>query len=440
MRRWRRNRERRRSASGEHVRALAARLAIVLAYGWIACLAHAQDGRNSGTGTVDLDHWTPDEKAQLAAMRLTPVATINIDPSNRVAALPEAAQLGKLLFNDPRFSRNGAVSCASCHHPDRQFQDGLPRAQGLSEGVRRTMPVVDVTAGPWFFWDGRKDSLWAQALGPLEDQKEHGSNRLHDAHLVQEHYRTGYEALFGPVPDLGKLPQNASPLGTEAEKAAWQKLDSQARTDISRVFANMGKALAAYEATLRFGDSRVDQYIDGISKNDPKLLAALTPAEKTGLHLFLGKAQCATCHTGPLLTDHQFHNAAVPPSDPRHADQGRAAAIQKVLTDEFNCMGPFSDTKPDQCGELRFIAKDDPHMLGAFKTPGLRNVALRPPYMHAGQFATLADVMRHYSKPPNAVVGTSELKTLDLSETEQQDLIALLHALSGPIIEMPPAQ
>jgi cytochrome c peroxidase len=177
-----------------------------------------------------------------------------------------------------------------------------------------------------------------------------------------------------------------------------------------------------------------------VSKGDPKLLTALTPAEKTGLHLFLGKAQCATCHNGPLLTDLQFHNAAVPPSDPNHPDQGRAAAIQRVLADEFNCMGPFSDTPPDQCSELRFIAKDDPHMLGAFKTPGLRNVALRPPYMHAGQFATLEDVMRHYSKPPSAMIGESELKTLDLSETEHQDLISLLRALTSPVVEVPPTQ
>jgi cytochrome c peroxidase len=234
-------------------RNLAARLAIAIACGWIACVAYAQDGKNGGA--ADLDQWTPDEKAQLAAMRLTPVAQVNVDPSNHVAASPEAAQLGKLLFNDPRFSRNGAISCASCHHPDQQFQDGRPRALGLREGARRTMPVVDVTAGPWYFWDGRKDSLRAQAVGPLEDQKEHGGNRLHDAHVLQDHYRRSYEALFGPMPDLSGLPQNASPLGTETEKAAWQKLDSQSRAGVSRVFANMGKALAAYEATLRFGDS-----------------------------------------------------------------------------------------------------------------------------------------------------------------------------------------
>jgi len=232
---------------------LAAQLTIAVASAWLGCTAHPQDSQ--GGRTAGLDQWTPDEKAQLAAMRLTPAATVNVDPSNRVAASPEAAQLGKLLFNDPRFSRNSAISCASCHHPDKQFQDGLPRALGLSEGVRRTMPVVDVTTGPWYFWDGRKDSLWAQAVGPLEDQKEHGGNRLHDAHVLQDHYRRSYEALFGPMPDLSGLPQNASPLGTETEKAAWQKLDSQSRAGVSRVFANMGKALAAYEATLRFGDS-----------------------------------------------------------------------------------------------------------------------------------------------------------------------------------------
>ncbi|WP_246217295.1 cytochrome-c peroxidase [Paraburkholderia panacisoli] len=418
---------------------LAAQLTVAVAAAWLACLAHPQDIQGGGSLTGQ-DQWTPDEKAQLEAMRLTPDAKAKTDPSNRVAATPAAAQLGRLLFNDARFSRNGAISCASCHHPGQQFQDGLPRAMGLSEGMRRTMPVVDVTEGPWFFWDGRKDSLWAQAVGPLEDQKEHGGNRLHDAHVLQEHYRSSYEALFGPMPDLRGLPQNASPLGTGAEKAAWQALPGRTRAHVSLVFANMGKALAAYETTLRVRSSRFDQYIDGVKSGDPKLLMALSPAEKAGLHLFLDKGRCATCHNGPLLTDHQFHNIGVPPADPNHPDQGRAAAIQKVLADEFNCLGPFSDAKPEQCEELRFIAKDDPHMLGAFKTPSLRNVALRAPYMHAGQMATLEDVMRHYAKPPHAIIGESELKTLNLSETEQQELLSLLRALSGPVIENGQAQ
>jgi cytochrome c peroxidase len=121
---------------------------------------------------------------------------------------------------------------------------------------------------------------------------------------------------------------------------------------------------------------------------------------------------------------------------------GRAAAIAIVKADEYNCLGPHSDARPEQCEELRFIAERDPHMLGAFKTPSLRNVGLRPPYMHAGQFDSLARVLAHYANPPVAALGVSELRAAPpgpLSAAEQAQLISLLQALSGPVIEVAPA-
>ena len=131
--------------------------------------------------------------------------------------------------------------------------------------------------------------------------------------------------------------------------------------------------------------------------------------EVRGLRLFIGKAQCVSCHNGPLLSDQQFHNTGVPPRDAARPDRGRAAATAAVRSDEFNCLGPFSDARPEQCQELRFMVTDDPALEGAFKTPGLRGVADRPPYMHAGQFATLEQVVRHYVAAPHAAVGHSEL-------------------------------
>jgi cytochrome c peroxidase len=103
------------------------------------------------------------------------------------------------------------------------------------------------------FWDGRKDSLWSQAMGPLEDPLEHGGNRLAYAHLIKAHYRADYEAIFGALPDLGQLPKEASPLGMPAQQAAWSDMSEEARREVSRVFANMGKvgkALAASQKTL----------------------------------------------------------------------------------------------------------------------------------------------------------------------------------------------
>jgi cytochrome c peroxidase len=175
------------------------------------------------------DRWSAEDMAVLASLSLKRLPPVPVDPSNAVERLPAAIDLGQRLFNDARFSRNGAVSCASCHDPQRQFQDGLPVGQGVGTGSRRAMPIVGAGYGSWLFWDGRKDSLWAQALGPLEDAVEHGGNRTRYAHLVAENYRKEYEALFNAMPKLDGLPSDAGPHGSTAEKAAWAAMDERLR-------------------------------------------------------------------------------------------------------------------------------------------------------------------------------------------------------------------
>ncbi|WP_254226544.1 cytochrome-c peroxidase [Burkholderia glumae] len=286
----------------------------------LACAALAASGwpgaaDTAAAGTSDApDGWRADERALLASLRLPPERPASVDPSNRVAASADAARLGKRLFADPRLSRNGAVACASCHLPGDQFQDGRPLALGIATGARRTMPVVGATDAPWLFWDGRKDSLWSQAVGPIENPSEHGATRLRAVHVLAEHYRADYARLFGALPDVSRLPRDAGPLGTGTEQAAWRALDEPTRAGVSRAFANLGKAIAAYEATLQYAPSRFDSYLDGVSSGNAAQLAALTPVEKAGLRLFIGKAQCVSCHTGPMLSDRQFHNIGVPPA------------------------------------------------------------------------------------------------------------------------------
>jgi cytochrome c peroxidase len=107
----------------------------------------------------------------------------------------------------------------------------------------------------------------------------------------------------------------------------------------------------------------------------------------------------------------------------------------KVRQDEFNCQGPHSDSAPDQCSELMFLADEGPTLEGAFKTPSLRNVALRAPYMHAGQLATLDDVIEHYRKAAPAKVGRSELRPVALNAEQGRYLAAFLHTLSAPVLE-----
>ncbi|MGE8367734.1 cytochrome-c peroxidase [Cupriavidus sp.] len=389
--------------------------------------------------------WSQEERAVLSSTRLDKLPAPPPDPSNAVADKPEAVALGKRLFADARLSRNGAVSCASCHAPDRQFQDGLPLGRGIGVGKRRTMPIVATAHSPFLFWDGRKDSQWSQALGPLEDAVEHGGNRVQFARVVRTHYQREYESLFGALPNLQDLPADASPLGSADEKQAWSRLTNEQRDAVNRVFANLGKAIAAYERTVTYGESRFDRYVDAVLIGDRAGQKTLSTQEVNGLRLFIGKAQCATCHNGPLLTDQAFHNTGVPPREPARPDSGRAPATAKVLADEFNCLSRYSDAPPQVCQELRFMATDEPGMEGAFKTPSLRNVALRAPYMHAGQLTTLDEVVRHYVRSPAAAVGHSELahggtghaerKPIRLTEEEMRDVVAFLRTLSGPVVE-----
>ena len=404
-------------------------------------LAQAADGQTAARA----DRWNAEDRAVLASLGLKRLPPLPVDPSNAVERLAAAVDLGKRLFNDARFSRNGAVSCATCHDPQKQFQDGLPVGQGVGTGSRRAMPIVGAGYSPWLFWDGRKDSVWAQALGPLEDAVEHGGNRTRYAHLMAAHYRKDYESLFKAMPQTDGLPKDAGPNGSAAEQAAWAAMDVRQREAVSRVFSNMGKVIAAYEKSLQHEPSRLDRYVDAVLANDRTADGMLRSNEVKGLRLFIGKAQCVTCHNGPLFTDQQFHNTGVPPRNAAIPDRGRAAATAKVRGDEFNCLGPFSDARPAQCQELRFMVSDDPALEGAFKTPGLRGVAQRPPYMHAGQIATLEQVVRHYVEAPHAKVGHSELththgnKTksthverapIELTDAEAADLVSFLGTLN----------
>ena len=399
------------------------------------------------TGFTWADAWSPQDRAVLASMSLDALPAPPRDPSNAVETRPAAVALGQRLFNDTRFSRNQAVSCASCHAPAKQFQDGLALGHGIGTGTRRTMPIAGAAHNPWFFWDGRKDSLWSQALGPLEDAVEHGSNRTRIAKLLQAHYRADYEALFGPFPELAGLPDDAGPQGSEAERAAWDLMPRHRQQQVNRVFANLGKAIAAYERTLVPGESRFDRYVRAVIARDREGQRVLTTSEVSGLRLFIGKAQCVNCHNGPLFTDQHFHNTGVPPRDRSRPDRGRAVATARVQRDEFNCLGAYSDAPADGCAELRFMVGAEPALEGAFKTPGLRHVGQRAPYMHAGQFDSLEAVVAHYAQSPPAAVGHSELAppgqaaghhmAIRLTEAEVRDVAAFLHTLSGPVVARP---
>lgn len=153
-----------------------------------------------------------------------------------------------------------------------------------------------------------------------------------------------------------------------------------------------------------------------------------------GLRLFLGKGECINCHNGPLFTDNYFHNTGVPDARGLPRDQGRVAALATVKADAFNCTGRYSDAGPRDCAELRFMATDDPAMMRAFKTPSLRSVAERAPYMHAGQVATLEEALEHYRRAPRAPAGKSELRNTGITSREAAQLAAFLRALRSEVV------
>jgi len=340
----------------------------------------------------------------LALDRLKPMPR---DPGNRWADDAAAAALGQKLFFDVRFSGNGKVSCATCHDPDNDFQDSMPRAKGIGFTNRRTMPIAGVPYSPFLFWDGRKDSLWAQALGPLENPVEHGGERGQYARVVETYYRDEYQRVFGPLP----------------------KLDD--RDSATRVFVNMGKAIEAYERRFRFGPSRFDRFVAQWRKTGAMPRDILDEKELAGLALFVGKANCVDCHSGPLFTNHKFRNTGVPVMASLPRDQGRAQGVVLLKSDEFNCRSRWSDAKPEQCREIPRVV---PASERAFKVPSLRNVADRYPYMHAGQFETLAQVLDHYNRAPKAPSGRTVLKPLHLSPVELGQLEAFLRTLSGGVV------
>jgi len=363
------------------------------------------------------------------SISLTNLPPLPADPSNAVADNPLAAALGIALFNDIGLSANGNVACVTCHIEDRQFQDDLPLGHGIGFSGRRTMPLRGVGYASWLFWDGRKDSLWSQAIGPIESAVEHGFTRSEVAVYVAANYRDQYTALFGPLPDLSGIPA-ASPLGNDAAQAVWRNLPEETRHEINTVFANSAKSIAAFERTLLPLENRFDRFVNSVlSAETPAGDAALTRQEIKGFRVFIGKGACINCHNGSRLTDEFFHNTGVSSRAGVPPDRGRVSVIAKTENDPFNCLGPHSDANPEECGNLRFMSRDTFLLAGAFKPPSLRGVADRPPYMHAGQIATLAQVIEHYNYAPFTLTGLSEIHPLKLSASEEDALLAFLKTL-----------
>lgn len=377
--------------------------------------------------------WTPEELTLLASLRLDP--TLPESASNRWADDPAAAALGRQLFFDASLSPSGTQSCASCHMPELGFTDGRRVAVGVGKTTRNTPAIPGSQYGAWQYWDGRADSLWAQAAGPIESADEMASDRTFVARRVIDAYREPYAALFGDPPDLDdseRFPERARPDPDPRSDLAraWESMSSEDQRAVMRVFSNVLKAIAAYERTLLPTDSPFDRYVDAVAAGDAQGGEHLDDAQVRGLSLFVRQANCVACHHGPMFTDRAFHNLGLPFSGP--FDPGRSQGARAVLDHELNCRSPWSDA--ESCEELEYLDPSFPDFEQAFKTPSLRGVARTAPYMHHGELATLHDVLAFYDELPGSEsVNHRELtlQPLSLTREQREDIIRFLHALSG---------
>lgn len=423
---------------------------LTIGLGVIALLVWSMFGIRQSAMAVNDDRSLFTQAELAAIFRHSPMPPVPADRTDKVADDPKAARFGQFLFFDKKFSANGEVSCETCHQPARAFTDGRRLAKGLAIGTRHSPSILGAAYNQWYFWDGRTDSQWSQALQPFENPREIGTDRLHVVHVVRDDValRRAYEKIFGSLPPLGNLAR--FPLHARPGTKAWVGMTAADRFAVDRAYSNLGKSIEAYERKLIVGNSAFDRYVAALKAANIVGEAVISPAAKRGLKLFVGAGNCELCHSGPDFTDGQFHNLGLPLLASEVPDTGRAEGIRLVRSDPFNGAGAFSD-------DPRGVAKDrlaflpaPQTQIGAFKTPSLRNVARIAPHLHDGRFRSLAQVMNFYAKGKAAsrgrLVGARE-QTVDLiphlTGRQQSDLIAFLKTLNDPplpanVVRQPP--
>lgn len=421
-------------------------LVVLVAAALTACREREPSGEPARPPSPDA--LTAGERARLAT--LSPLPAVPPDPTNRYADDPRAAALGQMLFFDADLSgplleasalgavgARGTMSCRTCHGgPALDDQRSQPNQTsiGAKLGGRNAPPVLNSAFYAWTNWGGRFDSQWSLVLGAIENPEVMNGNRLAVAHTVFAKYRAEYDALF-PVPldpaldpaapDAARFPPDGKPRPADAPQGAWEGMSEADRAHVDQVFANVGKAIAAYMRLLVARDAPFDRFAAGDDD-------AISPAARRGYRLFL--QHCESCHRGPHFADDRFHAIGVVQFGPRvpEVDLGRFTDVVPLLASRFNTAGPHSDGPSKLDGLVQ-----DPAQRGQFRTPTLRNVAVTAPYMHTGGLATLDAVVRFYNVGGGNVKDVTkspELAPLGLTPAQQADLVAFLEALTDTAI------
>jgi cytochrome c peroxidase len=438
--------------------------------------------------------WAPGEWARVAALA-NPGAP-EPDLSNEWRDNGVAGLLGKQFFFDDAFSGNATqvdalkrtspparapagqaigIACATCHDLEYGGVDVSSSPGHVSVGAGWTdVNALSVINSPYrqvVFWNGRADSLWALNVIVAESSTTMNGNRLRTAHQIATRYKMAWEKAFGagsidadaiaalpPDGKPGNDPNTCAPTDpNEPFGDAYDCLSAQQKDMVTRVLVNWAKAIAVFESKLVSVDSPFDEFVaEGPSST------RISAAAIRGARLFVGKAACVDCHSGPQLTDELFHNIGVPQTGvavPRTGDcstsrvpcncspAGSGPCLPWGAWDGLNKLrgssakwlrtaawsGNPGDTSRDPYVHLPLTDA----LKGAWRTPSLRNVARTAPYMHDGGYATLQEVVWHYNSGgqtagPEQVGDLSpQIKPLMLTDAEQSDLVAFLESLTG---------
>lgn len=427
----------------------------------------APDARASDDAGADApadggpDAWTRPPPAFTDAERATiatlgPLPPLAPDPTNAVADDPDAARLGQALFFDARYSgplvvasdlgavgERGRVSCASCHSsPVMSDARSMPSnvSLGTNFHTRNAPAIVNSAYYPWTNWGGRFSRPWELSPVVAESGLTMNTTRLEVAHHLFDHYRAEYEAVFGPMePAIGtdavRFPPSGKPRSSTGPDGPWETMTAADQAVVNRIFVNFGKALQAYMRLLVSRDSDFDRFVAGDA-------SAIGVDAQWGLRVFLGRGHCVDCHSGPHLSDGEFHNIGVAQTGMHvpATDDGRFSSIPPLLTSGLNAAGPFSDDATAGAALLAGLTNPPPESTRAqFRTPTLRDLEHTGPYMHAGQIATLEEVIAYYDMGASTPAsGTLDplVVPLGLTEEEHSDLLAFLRALtSDPVPE-----
>jgi cytochrome c peroxidase len=403
---------------------------------------------------------------------LSPLPALPVDKTNKYADSAAAALLGQKLFFEPRLSgpiqtgtpqegqlgaigEAGKIACRNCHMPESKWlydirsNNGgpIPNATALGSlwmtrnvsSIVNTVFYVHPRSGAhWRENDGFSDSEWFDAQSEPEGPPVQNGSRLQLAHVIFDHYAHDYNAAFPDwqldpgLANLRRFPATGSPY---TDTANWNSLTRADKEIVNRILTNYGKAIEAYLRKLVSRNAPFDRFVAGDRD-------AISQDAKQGLKLFIGKAGCIHCHNTPLLSDDDFHVIGLkintnlsPHADPNETGRTFNQALicnPSVADGDFNVNGHFSDD-PTTTRDGNFCSQTIP--VGLWRTKGLRQVAETAPYFRDGQAATLDDVLEFYDRGGDPVGtflgGPKEIRPLNLSREEKENLKAFLQSLTG---------